>query len=101
MKIYISGQITGIPYRKAVKRFAEAREVLLSSVTSEHINMNVINPLTLTEEKSTREAYMKICIRELLNCECIYMLRGWQKSLGAVLEYDIAAQIGLEIWDEL
>ncbi len=101
MKIFMSGQITNIPYRKAVKRFAKAKEVLLSSVTAEHIAMNVINPLDLTIEHMPRKKCMAICIDTLLRCEAIYRLRGWELSPGAWVESQIAHQLELEIWDEL
>ena len=101
MKIYIAGQITGLPYRDAVKKFAKAKQKLLKSAYAKGITLVVINPMELTNEKMSRAECMKICIRELLNCDAIYMLKGWWLSLGAVLENDIAAQIGLKIRNEL
>jgi hypothetical protein len=33
----------------------------------------------------------------ILTCEAIYMLPGWESSVGAVAEYNIAKWLGLEI----
>jgi hypothetical protein len=37
-------------------------------------------------------------IRQLMTCDAIYMLKGWEKSKGASLEHHIAKELGLEIY---
>ncbi len=101
MRIFISGQITGIPYRQVFKRFAKAKEKLLHSVTAKHIFMNVINPLDSTTERLSPQELMKKRIEDLMSCECLYSLNNCDNSQDAMLEREIAQQIGLEIWDEL
>ena len=41
--------------------------------------------------------YMKADLTELLKCKTILMLKGWEGSRGATLEYEIADAIHLEI----
>lgn len=41
--------------------------------------------------------YMKADLVELLKCKTILMLKGWEGSRGATLEYEIADAIHLEI----
>ena len=41
--------------------------------------------------------YMKADLAELLKCKTILMLKGWEGSKGATLEYEVADAIHLEI----
>lgn len=41
--------------------------------------------------------YMKADIAELLKCKTILMLKGWEGSKGALLEYEIADALHLEV----
>jgi hypothetical protein len=43
------------------------------------------------------EVYMHKSLRQLLDCQAIYMLDGWESSRGANIEHDIAMALGLEI----
>ena len=36
-------------------------------------------------------------ISELVKCDAIYMLEGWEKSIGASAEYSIARWLGIKI----
>ena len=41
--------------------------------------------------------YMKADIAELLKCKTVLMLKGWEGSKGARLEYEIADALHLEV----
>lgn len=41
--------------------------------------------------------YMKADLEILLKCSTILMLKGWEGSKGALLEYQIAQALGLEV----
>ena len=86
-KVYISGPITNDPDYKA--KFAKAEKLLSSEY-------KVINPANQIVQLDWT-GYMKIDIAEMLRCDCLYMLKGWQKSKGARLEYDIATRLGMRI----
>jgi len=43
---------------------------------------------------------MRADIRALLECDAIYMLRGWEQSAGARCEHLVAAMCGIEIMYE-
>ena len=45
--------------------------------------------------RTRAEADMKM----LLECDFIYMLRGWEMSKGAKLEHDVATSCGLKVLD--
>lgn len=40
---------------------------------------------------------MRKDIALLLDCDCIYMLRGWELSKGAKLELDVASSCGIKV----
>ena len=96
MKIYISGRISGLSLPEVKNRFQEAQDFL------EGLGLEVINPTKngLTESH-TWEQHMVRDIELLLECEAIYMFDGWQDSVGASIEYDIAIRTGKDVWFEL
>ena len=44
--------------------------------------------------------YMRADLEMLLKCKTILMLKGWEGSKGAMLEYQIAQALGLEVMYE-
>ena len=88
-KIYISGKITGIPESEAFKEFEDAENKLKDEY-------EVINPMKLKHDHDkTWESYMKEDLKALLDCDGIYMLDNYIESLGAQIEYNLAADLGL------
>lgn len=95
MRIYISGKISGLPYKEVEQRFEDA-ETLLSE-----IGFEVVNPLK--NGLATHEEWIKhLCkdIEMLHSCDAIYMMDNWTTSTGASIEYDIAIRTGKDIWFE-
>ena len=41
--------------------------------------------------------HMRRDIALLLECDCIYMLQGWELSKGAKLELDVASSCGIKV----
>lgn len=97
LNVYISGKISGLPHAIALSKFKATESILFSE------NYVPINPMTLnhTTHDKTWESYMKVCIKELVSCDAIYMMSGYEDSRGAILELEIAKQLGLKIMYEL
>ena len=95
MRIYISGPISGTSdYRE---RFGEAQKFIESA------GFQVINPVAMEDvlPEMTYEEYMKLDMCMLEMCSAIYMLRGWEKSLGANREYGYALAKEMQVmWEE-
>ncbi|PXV61196.1 uncharacterized protein DUF4406 [Dysgonomonas alginatilytica] len=92
MRIYISGPISGLPFEEVQKAFNEAERVLRLN------EWETINPLNNgLPKESTWNEHMRADLKLLLDCEAIYLLQGWHKSMGACMELDIARGLGMEI----
>ena len=91
--IYISGQITGLPYEDAFKKFAKAEKHLKNH------GYAVVNPMTHVPHNETWSwfDYMGEDIKLLGKCENIYMLMGWSLSDGACIEHEIAKTKNINI----
>ena len=78
MKVYISGAITGTD--DYMERFAEAEKVITD------VGYTAVNPAKINSnlpKVTTYEEYMKLSMCLLEMCDAIYMLDGWEESIGA------------------
>lgn len=95
-KVYISGKISNLSYKKAYRNFEMAE-----SVVSSMNNCIAVNPMKLEHiHDKSWESYMADDIKELLKCNAIYLLRNWGDSRGARCEYAIAKELGMLIMFE-
>lgn len=89
-KIYIAGAITNNP--NYIEQFKAAEEQLKAK------GYTVINPVK-NEGFAYRE-YINMGLCELMHCDAIYLLKDYETSAGAMLEYEYAKTVGLEIIKE-
>lgn len=90
-KIYIAGKITGIE-DLAAERFDCVENILISE------GYEVVNPMKLphNHDKSW-ESYMKECITELVKCDGIYLMKGFELSKGARVEAKLASDLSIDV----
>ena len=97
MRIYLAGPMTGYDQLNFPRFHAEARRL-------RELGFTVINPAEINSDasKSWREC-MRADIRELVTCDAIALLPGWERSRGAALEHHIMTTLGLAVFtvDEL
>lgn len=92
MKVYLAGPMTGYPeknYPAFVNAAAWLREVGYAVVSPAEVNPDL--------NEGTWQECMKKDIHELLACECVVVLPGWQNSEGATLEVNIARAMSMPI----
>ncbi len=91
MRIYIAGPMTGIPEYNFPAFHAEAARLRSDG-------HDVVNPAEIVTDTSVSwEACMRADIRELVTCEAICLLPGFENSKGARLERRIALDLGMTV----
>jgi hypothetical protein len=88
-RIYISGPMTGLPDFNYPAFNAEAARL---RALGYHVENPAENP-----PQDSWEAYIAVCIPQLLTCDTIALLPGWSESRGALWERYVASQEGITI----
>lgn len=94
LKIYIAGPMAGYPEHNFPA--FQAAAVRLRS-----LGYDVVSPHEVKVEVENPKAQDYLCadIRELLKCNAICLLDGWEKSIGAKCEATIAITLGFYFID--
>lgn len=91
MKIYIAGPMTGLP----------ELNFPLFNLTAQRLRYEghfVVSPSEINiPHPGDWVSAMRADIKELVSCEAIYLLNGWNQSRGASLEHYIASNLGMII----
>lgn len=95
MKLYISGKISGTDLTHTRKRFSDVADKLQA------LGHEVTNPLyNGLSETDPWEDHIAKDIINLIDCEGIYMLQGWEDSQGARIEHAMAKDAKLIVFYE-
>lgn len=92
-RIYVAGPMTGLPdFNYPAFRHA-ASELVARGFAVEDPSTNEL------PEGSAWVDYMRVTIPQMLRCDAVALLPGWEKSKGATLEVYIAKELGLTIME--
>lgn len=84
-KVYISGQISGLPIEEVKEKFSSIEAQLIAQ------GYEVVNPLKNgLPWNAPWELHIAMDIVLLMGCDTIYLLTGWDNSRGATLEKNFA-----------
>ena len=92
--IYISGAVTDNI------ETAEARFGNMAKQLKELGFYNIINPYKMCEGflyRARHSIYMGVCLKALESADTIFMLKGYECSVGALIERDEAIRSGLNV----
>lgn len=98
MRIYVAGPMTGLPDLNfpAFHRAAHALR---------YRGHEAINPAEINAGQTAGWIEcMRADIAQLVTCDAIYLLKRWEKSLGARLEFHVATALDLHVlqeWQEI
>ena len=94
MKVYISLPITGYSYTERRGKAATVWSNLYDK------GFEPVNPLNNgLGEHDSRAAHMRTDFRLLLDCDAIYLCRGWSNSQGCLAEKAVAEQCGMIVME--
>lgn len=86
-RIYIAGPMSGFPENNYPAFNAEAARLRA-------IGYHVENPAENPEQVDW-QSYMRVAITQLVKCDAIALLPGWQSSRGALIENGLAISLGI------
>ena len=88
---YVAGPMSGYQNLNFPAFHAKAAELRA-------LGHEVANPAEINPDMSAKwEDCMRADIAELVKCDAIFMLAGWEESRGASLEHGIAVALGMTI----
>lgn len=91
-RIYIAGPMSGLPDLNYPAFNAEAARL---RALGYHVENPAENP---KPSCGSWLAYMRMAITQLVTCDAIALLDGWQDSRGACVERTLADGLGLEVY---
>ena len=90
MRLYIAGPMSNMPEHN-IPAFEQAERDLRDE------GHDVSNPAQHGAGEGTWADYMRRDIADLLTCDAVALLPGWERSKGATLEVHIAEQLEMPI----
>lgn len=91
MKVYLSGPMTGLPDFNYPAFHAAAKKLRDAGVVVENPAENQ------PPECGTWAGYMRNALVQMLRCEAVVMLPGWESSRGASVEWRLAVELGMTV----
>jgi hypothetical protein len=92
MRIYLAGPCTGMPdfnYPAFNAAAVKLRDM------GYHVQNPADNPAPAC---GSWEAYMRMSLRQMLVCDAIVVLPGWEKSRGECEEVRVASMFGMTVY---
>ena len=93
-RIYLAGPMSGLPELNYPAFHAKAAEL---RAAGHHVENPAENP---APPCGSWQGYMRMAIAQLVTCDAIHLLPGWEKSRGARVEFNLANELSLRIEGE-
>lgn len=91
MKVYIAGKVGGLPLAQVFIKFSSAEFRLRRQ------GHEVVNPVRVCSQSWSWEHCMRVCLKELIDCDAVCALEDWGESKGAKIEMYVAESLGLKV----
>jgi len=90
-RVYIAGPMTGVPEFNYPAFNALAAELRTEGF---HVENPAENPEPVGK---TWAGYMRMSIAQMLTCDFVVVLDGWDQSRGARIEVELAVDLGMTV----
>ena len=94
-RIYLAGPMTGIPEFNYPAFHAEAARL---RALGYHVENPAENPDPACKSWA---GYMRMALAQLVTCDAIYLLKGWENSKGARIERALATELNIQLQYEV
>lgn len=95
-KIYIAGKVTGEARLNCEEKFFVTENVLAM------YGFEVVNPINLVSNWETPwDKAMKICIKGLMDCDGLFLIKDFTESPGAKLELYLATLVNIPTFNSI
>ena len=89
LRIYVSGPMSGLPELNFPAFAAE-------TIRLRGLGYEVVSPAEINPEGGTWHECMRRDMEQMVRCDEVATLPGWEKSQGASLEVYVADRLGIE-----
>jgi Domain of unknown function (DUF4406) len=86
-RVYLAGPMSNLPAFNYPAFNAAAASLRATGV---HVENPAENPVP---DCGSWEGYMRMALAQLITCDEIALLPGWEKSRGAVIEHNLAVEL--------
>jgi len=90
VRIYLAGPMTGLPDYNYPAFHAETARLRA-------LGFEVISPAEINPDGGTWETCMRRDIAQMLTCDTVAILPGWNQSRGANVEVELAIHLGITV----
>jgi len=99
-KLFLSGRISDGKDNPTNKEIQLARLKFFEiQLKLEDLGCEVVNPFNVKPILGTDwQGYMRATIIELMKCDYIYSIPGWEDSRGARIERAVCDMMGIPVW---
>jgi len=92
MRLYLAGPMSGYPELNFPTFHAEAKRL-------RGLGFRIVNPAEINADSGADWlSCMRADIKQLVDCDGIALLPGWERSRGANIEQGIARGLGLRVY---
>jgi hypothetical protein len=101
LRVYIAGPMRGIKdlnrtaFNKAEKKLSKLSYFIPYNPAKQDKELNLTDSELLSKEGL--RSVMRRDLNALCECDAVYMLTGWEKSEGSIIEHRLATMLGLTI----
>lgn len=108
MKFYVAGPMRGYKnfnfdaFDSAANDLRAMGHVAISPTDLDRVHEGWVDypPDDLVVDGDLKRRCITRDLMAIMECDALYMLPGWENSLGAIAEHSLATFLGLEIYEE-